>query len=219
MDERGYVAAMAGGDELNAKVIGRLGRELGDGALARTIIDRNPALVTPLAARPALASMTPPTAAPRNIAALVVFAFGNRIDGGVLGAGPVNESLARTVESFAEARSIPIYAQWEVAELLAVRCHVIRPDVGDDGKETYLSTEGVVVAALRLSMPASGVGVVAFADHAVRCVMTCRKHGVDAAVPAGIELPRTYDPQSGQAWTRDRATYVAVDLFGRLALE
>jgi len=36
-------------------------------------------------------------------------------------------------------------------------------------------------------------------------------------VVEGIELPTEYDPESGQEWTRDRVTYLTVDLSGRLA--
>ena len=61
------------------------------------------------------------------------------------------------------------------------------------------------------------VGVIGFADHAVRCVLTVDAAGMRAAVLKGVALPHTYDPGSGQSWTRDRKTYLATDLVGRLA--
>ena len=39
---------------------------------------------------------------------------------------------------------------------------------------------------------------------------------MDAAVPSGVTLPSTYDAQSGQTWTRDRAAYLPIDLVGRI---
>jgi len=191
-----------------------LSRELGDEQLARSVIGQYP----DLAARTELLSMTPPRSQPHRITAIIAFAFGNRLDGGLLSPGPVNEALARTVEAFAHDRSLPVFAQWEIADLLSVPHRSIQPPLDADGKETYLSTEGVVVGALQLGIGRCGVGVVAFSDHAVRCVMTCRKHGLDAAVPEGVLLPSSYDPLSGQPWTRDRAAYIAADMFGRLAL-
>ena len=51
-------------------------------------------------------------------------------------------------------------------------------------------------------------------------VLTAEGAGMDAAVPDGVDLPSTYDPRSGQEWTRDRLAYLTTDLQGRLlALE
>jgi hypothetical protein len=60
--------------------------------------------------------------------------------------------------------------------------------------------------------------VVAFGDHVVRSVMAAEASGMtQVVVVEGIELPTEYDPESGQEWTRDRVTYLTVDLSGRLA--
>jgi hypothetical protein len=59
------------------------------------------------------------------------------------------------------------------------------------------------------------VAVVGFADHIKRCVDTSRRAGMDAAAPAGVELPATYDAQSGQPWTRSRLTYLVHDILCR----
>lgn len=193
--------------------IARLSAELGDDALARALIDRHPELATRLD----LLTMTAPYVARHRIASIVAFAFGNRIDHGETSPGPVNEALARTIESFVQEQPVPVYAQWEIADVLGIPCHAIRPERDDSGQETYLSTEGVVLAALARGLPRHRVGIVAFGDHAVRCVMTCGKHGVDAAVPEGLALPNAYDSRSGQPWTRDRPSYVAIDLLARQA--
>ena len=64
------------------------------------------------------------------------------------------------VDALVAARPVPVYAQWEVAEVMAP-CRdlvAIRPLVGDDGKDTYLSTEGVAsqIVAHWARMVASG---------------------------------------------------------------
>ncbi|MCU1396272.1 MAG: hypothetical protein JWM34_4700 [Ilumatobacteraceae bacterium] len=48
-------------------------------------------------------------------------------------------------------------------------------------------------------------------------MLTAEKAGMTAFVPDGVVLPSTYDPESGQSWTRDRASYLAIDIVGRLA--
>ena len=58
----------------------------------------------------------------------------------------------------------------------------------------------------------------AFSDHLWRAVYTTRANGLDAYAPAEIAMPSTYDPQSGQDWTRSRAAYLPRDYAARLAL-
>jgi hypothetical protein len=123
---------------------------------------------------------------------------------------------------------VPVYAQWEVADLLTepgtshpVNAVIaIRPEVDAEGTIHYLSTDDVaaraVAAAAAAGTELGSVGVLAHRDHAVRCVDTARRAGMTAAVPAGVELPVAYDPESGQPWTRDRGTYVLTDLKARL---
>ena len=96
----------------------------------------------------------------------------------------------------------------------------IDPVVGADGKVVYLSTAGVAEQVMRKAQeagePLGTVGVIGFADHVVRCVLTARAAGMTAAVPKGVGLPSVYDPQSSQSWTTNRASYLATDLIGRL---
>jgi len=40
-----------------------------------------------------------------------------------------------------------------------------------------------------------------------------------AAVPDGVELPSDYDPDSGQSWTRSRASFIPADLLARAFLQ
>jgi hypothetical protein len=60
------------------------------------------------------------------------------------------------------------------------------------------------------------VAVVAFADHLYRCVATCRRLGFDASAPDGVAMPTEYDPESGQAWCRDRIAYLLHDIMIRI---
>ena len=173
-----------------------------------------------------LVSMVPPTVPADEVDSLVVYAFGNRVAAdGTLSAGPMNEDLAQVAADFVAEHPVPVFAQWEVAELLVDQgvadVTSIDPDTGPDGEVVYLSTAGVAEKAVTLADDAGvdlgQVGVIAFADHAVRCVLTSEAAGMaGAAVPEGVDLPGDYDAESGQAWTRDQQTYLLTDLQGRL---
>ena len=210
----------------------RLAADLADEALAVEIVDGlDDAVVAQLEEAVSgdtddpLLSFVPPTAPPEEFDSLVVFAFGNRTDteGNPI-PGPTNEALAATVAAFVADHPVPVFAQWEVADVLmadeVAEVTSIDPEIDADGTTVYLSTEGVADKAVALA--ASGgtelgqVAVIAFRDHAARSVMTAARAGMTAAVPAGTELPVDYDGESTQPWTRDRATFVSTDLAGRL---
>ncbi len=157
---------------------------------------------------------------------VIAFSFGNRVaPDGTTTAGPMNEDLAATIERFVARRPVPVFAQHEIAHLLAhngvERVTSIDPAVGPDGGLIYLSTAGVAEAIVHRAVLAGTelgvVGVIGFADHVVRCVLTARAVGLTAGVPDGVMLPSTYDPESGQPWTRDRRSYLSADLLGRVA--
>jgi hypothetical protein len=158
-----------------------------------------------------------------RVSSLIVFAFGNREVNGELQPGPVNEDLARAVQNFVALHAVPVFAQWEVADVLNAaepRSAVsITPDVDADGNVVYLNTVQVAEKAMRfakeMGVSMGEVGVVAFADHSVRCVYTCRKFGLEAAVPDSMVLPDEYDADSGQRWTTGKTVYRAVDLMAR----
>ncbi len=216
-------------------LVARWTDELGDAALARSLVDglgadgvaQFEALVGLDAVfTDPLVAMSPPTVADDEVDSLVVYAFGNRVAAdGTLSPGPVNEELAQVVEDFVAEHPVPVFAQWEVADLLAESgvgdITSIDPDTGSDGEVVYLSTAGVAEKAVTLAeqqgVELGQVGVIAFQDHAVRCTLVSQAAGMDgAAVPEGVDLPSAYDPQSGQEWTRDQLTYLATDLQGRL---
>lgn len=214
----------------------RLAKEYGDQALATQVVTGlGDDTVASLEAKVPLAEVAtspflaykPPRVADRKVDGLVVFAFGNRIgSAGDLQAGPTNEALAKQVYRFVLQHDVPVYAQTEIATQLAAAgvddVTSIDAVTAPDGTVTYLSTAGVAEQAVSKARAAGEdlgtVGVVAFADHAVRSVLTARKAGMtNAAVPKGITLPKVYDPQSSQPWTRSRAAYLPTDLIGRLA--
>ncbi|MFF9011537.1 hypothetical protein ACF09C_00985 [Streptomyces sp. NPDC014870] len=170
----------------------------------------------------------PETAALGELDFIVAYGFGNRPPAGGgdpakvrYEPGPVNEALADTVAALRRRRDVPVYAQWEIAHFLESKHQMtdvtsIEPVVAPDGTITYLSTDGVAaqVAEARKALPGGigTAGVIGFRDHVKRCVQTTRDRGMRAFAPRGIELPATYDAESGQAWTRRRDLYLVHDM-------
>ncbi|GAB2738435.1 hypothetical protein ACX801_04660 [Arthrobacter bambusae] len=139
--------------------------------------------------------------------------------------GPVNEALADTVAKVRARRNVPVFAQWEIARFLESKYHMsgvtsIEPVISADGTIVYLSTDGVAaqVKELRASQPSGIAGIVGFRDHIKRCVQTTQDRGMDAFAPQGIDMPGTYDPQSGQPWTRRRDLYLVHDMYAQIAV-
>lgn len=170
----------------------------------------------------------PETAPLGRLDFLVAYGFGNRpaVGGGdptkvLPEPGPVNEELADTVARIRRRRRIPVYAQWEIARFLKDKHQMkdvtsIEPVIEPDGTITYLSTDGVAaqVAEARRHLPGGigTAGVIGFRDHVKRCVQTTRDRGITAYAPRGFDMPDTYDPQSGQPWTRRRDLYLVHDM-------
>ena len=153
---------------------------------------------------------------------ILAYAFGNRvIPNGNQVPGPMNEALADTVVYIYKQTEKPVYAQWEIAQSIGDRIpakHLtfINPKIAADGSLTYLSTDGVAAAAVKLSGGNMGKTiVVAFYEHSLRTINTSKSVGIDAYAPEDIELPHDYDPQSGQAWTRDAKTFVMHEIGNR----
>lgn len=153
---------------------------------------------------------------------ILAYAFGNRlIPNGNQVPGPVNEALADTVVDIYKQTGKPVYAQWEIAQSIGDRIpdkHLtsINPKIAVDGTISYLSTDGVAAAAVALSGGNMGkTVVVGFYEHSLRTINTSKSAGIDAYAPKNIELPHDYDPQSGQAWTRDAQTFVMHEIGNR----
>lgn len=204
---------------LDAHMLAALGREIDDRRTARALV-------------PHLADVgfdwRPPTAPVRQADFIVAYGFGNRLPAGggdpattLPEPGPVNAALARTVARIRAVHDIPVYAQWEIARFLTAEHKMddvvsIEPVVAEDGTITYLSTDGVAaqIADARKGLP-GGIGtacVVGFRDHHKRCVRTTRDRGMTAYAPRGFTMPGTYDPESGQPWTRNRELYLVHDM-------
>lgn len=224
-----------GGDDYRCALRARLALEWRDPVLAAEIVTGlDPTIVAALERRVPLADVPtsslltyrPPRRPPNVFGGAVVYAFGYRESpDGTRAPGPVNEALATATQQLLAKRRMPVFAQTEIAEVLAARgvreITSIDPVVGPDGQPVYLSTAGVAAQA-RDEAAAAGtdlgtVAVLAFADHLGRSVLTTRAAGLDAAVPRGVSLPTDYDPASAQPWTRDRRSYLPTDLLGRAA--
>lgn len=171
---------------------------------------------------------------------IVAYSFGNRpnsssgntpANGGVQVAlpdpGPTNEMLADTVYAVYRQNPVKVYAQWEIARFLKSKYNLsnltsIEPIINPDGSVTYLSTDGVAAAVVKLEGGNAAnmgiVGVVGFRDHVKRCVVTSRGRGMNAYAPAGIPMPGVYDLLSGQAWTRRRDIYLIHDMLAQMAV-
>lgn len=215
-------------------VVTRLTDEFGDAAIAEEVIAAvGPETLGRLEARvPAgdvatssFLSYRPATVAADGIDSVIGYSFGFReSDDGTLTPGPPNEAIAAEIAAFVADHPVPVFAQHEIAQVLQAAGvgHVvsIEPDIGANGEVVYLSTAGVAARALELAS-AAGIelgttGVFGFADHLGRCVLTTEAVGIAAVVPAGVDAPAVYDPESVQPWTRDRVTYLTIDLIGRL---
>ncbi|MFC5805339.1 hypothetical protein [Streptomyces formicae] len=211
----------------------------GDGALLRTMLaalsdeldDRH----TARALVPHLADIGfdwhPETAPLEKLDFIVAYDFGNRAPAGggdpskvLYEPGPVNEELAGTVARVRAKRDVPVYAQWEIARFLDSKYGMdrvvsIEPVIAPDGTITYLSTDGVAaqVVEARKQLPGGigTAGVIGFRDHVKRCVLTTRDRGMTAYAPRGFAMPGTYDPESGQPWTRRRDLYLVTDMMAQ----
>lgn len=140
--------------------------------------------------------------------------------------GPINEMLADAVAAIARMRKVRVYAQWEIAEVLAGKHSMtdvvpILPVIGGDGKKTYLSTDGVAKAVVHHAGGAAALGTVAVVghrDHVKRCILVSRDNGMKAAAAREIPLPVQYDPESAQPWTRKRDSYLLSDVIAQLMM-
>jgi hypothetical protein len=200
---------------LHAMLEAHLHSELGDADTARALAD---------AVYADALSWRAPTVAVGRITTLFAFTFGNRmLPNGNREPGPVNEALADVVAGLHAETGARVYAQWEVAAALHGRVSdalmtTINPVRDARGEPVYLGTTAVLEGIVQTAPPATlgCVGVVAFADHQHRCAATARRLGFDAFAPEGVAMPRTYDPQSGQAWCRSRLAYLLHDIMIRI---
>lgn len=219
--------------ELQAQMIGKLNAELNDSATANTL---EPSLMD------VGLTWDLPLVAAAQVNTIVAYSFGNRPNaasgntsstGGNQAAfpdpGPINEELADAVHQIYQLNPVKVFAQWEIARFLvskyqmnSTNLHSIEPVIASDGSITYLSTDGVAAAIVALEGSAAAMGTVAVVghrDHAKRCIQTSVGRGMKAYAVKEVTLPVNYDPQSGQAWTRNRGLYLVHDMYAQLAVK
>lgn len=182
-------------------------------------------------------NMTPPSGQIQEASMVIAFAFGNRPnpeqDPNKLALpGPMNRVLAQCCAAVWRKKHMPLYLQWEIARWMESvefsdipRSDIIsiEPYWDDNGKLIYLSTDGVVQDIINkyFSGDASKMGkaaVIGHRDHVKRCIMTCEARQVHGFAPKGVSLPRWYDAQSDQPWTRRRDLYVLQDITAQLSM-
>lgn len=220
-------------DRYRAALHERLAGEWGDGDLAGSILDGiTDAELTRWISRVPLDAVAvddqlryrwPAVAGP--IDAVMMFAFGHRGPDHDRTPGPVNEAMASALARYLVDHPTRVHTQFEGGEALrrlGVHEVVTVPlERRADGSVVYQSTADFIDAVGNSMTTAEGavgrVGVVAFADHLGRCILTARAAGLDAVRVEGIDLPAEHDPESTQPWTRDRAAYLAMDLAVRMA--
>ncbi|MEE4452228.1 hypothetical protein [Novosphingobium resinovorum] len=229
------LAAAMGGSGSNVGALERmmvktLAGELGDPTVARLLASH----ITEAGFR-----WDYPTFPARDADSVVAYSFGYRSATGKVdpdtglsdGAetpepGPVNTLLAQAAQAIAALRHVRVYAQWEIAQVLAEQHGMkdvvpIHPAKGPDGKTIYLSTDGVAKAVVAHAGSAQALGkvaVVGHRDHVKRCVLVSQANGMAAAAAREVPLPVQYDPQSAQPWTRRRDAYLLSDLIAQLSM-
>lgn len=153
---------------------------------------------------------------------VLVFAFGNRIlEDGTLLPGPVNHELAIAANAVRGELAVPLFAQWEIADILIAdgveNVISITPDEDDKGNIVYLSTDGVARKAMRISaemgVDMGRAAVLGHRDHVERCRRTAAKAGIQAVSLPDETMSNLYDSESGQEWTRSREAYLKVDAY------
>ncbi|KAG8155607.1 Tat pathway signal protein [Burkholderia catarinensis] len=195
--------------ELQRQMLGKLTNELNDRA---TATDETGYLLD------TLFSWAPPTVASAGINTIAAFGFGSRA--GASGAapvpGPVNEAIADVVFQLRQKVAAPIFAQQEVAGVLASK-------YGLTAGVTSIATpaaaagspiptpDGVAAAIVRQAGSAAAlgkVGVVTHLDQASIAVRVSNTAGMQAAVPAGLTLPSLYDTAAQMPALRRRDLYL-----------
>lgn len=216
---------------LKSRMITQLTRELGDADTA----DRLTANLFD-----AVFDWHYPTIRAQQANSIVAYSFGDRLRPGrtqadavhleeqdVFEPGPVNARLADAVHVIRGNRAIPVYAQWEIAQVLASTYRMadviaIHSDRNARGETVYLSTEGVAKAVVAHAGSAEALGkaaIVGHRDHVKRCILVSNHAGIDAAAAQDVTLPVAYDAQSAQPWTRRRDLYLLGDILAQLTMK
>ncbi|HDR9582542.1 TPA: Tat pathway signal protein [Burkholderia stabilis] len=205
--------------ELQRQMLGKLTNELND---RTTAADETGYLFD------TFFSWTPPSVDPGRVRTIVAYGFGSRApaSGTVPVPGPANEAIADAVFRLRQTIAAPIYAQQEVASVLASK-------YGLTSGVTSIATpaavagspiptpDGVAAAIVRQAGSAAALGTVAIVTHADQASIAVRVSnaaGMQAAVPAGLVLPSLYDTSAQQPAMRRRDLYLMNNAGMQLAM-
>lgn len=232
--------------EIQRRLRRRLGEELDDPALAKRVVSTSSVLtldtigshvVDGIATSPLL-SYTPSTIVEDRIDCLWIFAHGyRRPDDALLRTyglelarrlepGPVNEELAKLGADIHLRTGVPIVAELGIANVLfemgiddaLVAEFVVEPDHAVlHGTTPAVVHRGIEIARAE-GIDLSHAGVLAHADHAVRCQMTLQAAGIAADTPKDVALPGFYDAESREPTSRTREAFIRADLSERAVL-
>ncbi|RQR60121.1 Tat pathway signal protein [Burkholderia sp. Bp9126] len=207
--------------ELQRQMLGKLTNALNDPAVAATDMGY---LFN------AFFAWTPPTIDAGQVAAIVAYSFGSRAGpaGGAPLPGPVNEQIADAVYQLRQKTTAQIYAQQEVASVLASKyaltagvVSIPTPTAAGSTGTLVPTPDGVAAAIVRQAGAAAAlqkVAVVTHLDQASLAVQASNAAGMNAAVPAGLSLPSAYDASARQAALRRRDLYLLGNLSAQLGL-
>lgn len=149
---------------------------------------------------------------PADADCVIGHSFGTRPDG----PGPVNELLARFILERTNEQ-LPLLLQEEVADALGALSR--RPVLAIRGEASTTVGSKLdswdVFRRARPFLDERGLGrplLVAQAFHVRRVAWQAARQGLHTIVPAG--LPRDFDPDSTQPWTRHAALWVPREIVG-----
>jgi hypothetical protein len=211
--------APASDAELRRQMLGKLTNELNDRA---TATDETGYLFD------TLFSWAPPTVAAAGINAIAAFGFGGRAAaaGAAPLPGPVNEAIADAVLVLRQMVAVPVYAQQEVASVLASKYGLTAgvttiATLAMSAGSPIPTPDGVAAAIVRQAGSAAAlgnVGIVTHADQASIAVRVAIAAGMRAAVPAGLALPSLYDTSAQLPAMRRRDLYLLSNAGIQLAM-
>lgn len=163
----------------------------------------------------------PPTIAYGAITSIVAFSFGDSPNPAGAGSlplpGPVNTAIADAVYHIHKFAPVPVYAQWEVAQVLASKHNMtvqsVSPPTVSGSKITYPSLAQVASAVTAITPAASlgSVAVVTHVDQVKLAVQAAQAAGMTAFAPP-TALPALYDPQASQSSNRRRDLYLLLNM-------
>ena len=161
--------------------------------------------------------------------AVVAFSFGRGARGTP---GRTNRALAALTRRICQFRRVPVFAQWEIADVLVGLGEAVAYTAVPT--TTYLSTKGVWAqfqhAWAQQNRTFNTIILVAHPDHQYRCYTLLSQAGytvlvseVDKFLPEGWVAygcdPHGYDPNSIQPWTRNRRAFIRYEIGVRLKNE